>query len=145
MAAKDADGKGPLWHSAAIDSLEMLNFLLDTFGDVDGRKAKKKDKFGENNENGNGDIRHIRQYSSASATGYEEEIVPKNDEQQLGKETNLAQNRLDRNEAIREAFECAAEKGMVRICRFLLDCTDAVLDTSRYGIFFQPALLLEIE
>jgi hypothetical protein len=79
----------------------------------------------------------------ASSSGYEEEEgqkgtttttsnpvlsgMPNKSANQNGQE----QHRPNRMEAIREAFECAAERGSGRVCRFLLDCTDARLDTSR--------------
>ena len=34
LNAKDASGKGALWHAAANDSLAMLGFLLDAIGEA---------------------------------------------------------------------------------------------------------------
>lgn len=36
----------------------------------------------------------------------------------------------DRAQAIKQAFQTAAKLGNVRICRYLLDCTDAIVDMS---------------
>ncbi|KAL3089604.1 hypothetical protein niasHT_030113 [Heterodera trifolii] len=135
---RSTNGHGVLYHAAARDSIETVALLVDALGDADGKLGRKTAGMASRCiENERREASSHQRYSACSSS-YEDEFQSHRLRQRMGDEQSTgkaADNRRDyandRSQFIREAFEAAAARGSARVCRFLLDNTDAVVDMAR--------------
>ncbi|KAI3415947.1 hypothetical protein GPALN_005508 [Globodera pallida] len=133
LFVRDANGHGVLYHAAAHDSIGTVALFVDALDDAGGKSARMPERGMDEERRA---VPSHKRYSACSSS-YEDELHSQRTRQRFGNEQNnqpTANHRNsvgDRTQTIREAFEVAAERGSARVCRFLLDNTDTVLDTSR--------------
>ncbi|KAL3119289.1 hypothetical protein niasHT_000233 [Heterodera trifolii] len=138
LFVRSTNGHGVLYHAAARDSIETVALLVDALGDADGKLGRKTGGIASRCiENERREASSHQRYSACSSS-YEDEFQSHRLRQRMGDEQSTgkaADNRRDcandRSQFIREAFEAAAARGSARVCRFLLDNTDAVVDMAR--------------